>query len=426
MRHPFKIWLLAILVTFSSTFTAGLYAQTLVTGQPKELGFSPDRLQRLTDRFEQYIDDKKMAGSVILVARKGEVAYYEAIGMADIEAKKAMQKDAIFRIASQSKAIVSVGVMILQEQGKLLISDKVGDYIPEFAETTVAEPNEDGGYEVVKAKRAITIRDLLTHTAGINYGYGIMADAWSEAGIQGWYFADRDETISEVIPRIASLPNINHPGEKFVYGYNTDILGLVIEKVSGMPLDKFLQQEILDPLGMNDTHFFLPKNKAGRLATVYNPQNGELKPAPVEGTMNSQGAYIDGPRKCFSGGAGLLSTAKDYYLFLQMMANGGELNGKRILAPSTVQLMTSDHLHGIPYNDGMGFGLGFDVVLDVGAHGTYGSLGTFGWGGAYGSTYWVDPVEELVVVYFTQLRPGSVVKDQQMLRTLIYQSIISE
>ncbi len=413
----------SLLLLFNLIFYT-LFSQPLQVVTPETVGISSDRLERLTDRFEQYVADKHMAGSVILVARKGKVAYYNAIGMSDIESKKVMKEDAIFRIASQTKAIISVGVMVLQEQGKLLISDKVGDYIPEFSETTVAERKEDGGYEIVKANRAITIRDLLTHTAGINYGGGHVSDAWSEAGIQGWYFADRNETIGEVIPRMAGLPNVSHPGTRWVYGYNTDILGLVIEKASGKPLDEFLQQEILDPLGMKDTHFFLPKDKKDRLATVYDPREGALKPAPEKGTMDAQGAYINGPRKCFSGGAGLLSTAKDYYLFLQMLANGGELNGTRILAPATVDLMVTDHLDGIDFRPGLGFGLGFDVIKDTGAYGTYGSVGTFGWGGAYGSKYWVDPEEELVVVYFTQLRPGSVVSDQLMLRSLIYQSII--
>ena len=412
------------LILLFNLFFFTLFSQSLQVVTPETVGLSSERLERLTGSFEQYVTDKKMAGSVILVARKGKVAYYNAIGMSDIDSKRVMKEDAIFRIASQTKAIVSVGVMILQEQGKLLISDKVGDYIPEFSETTVAELKEDGSYEVVKASRPITIRDLLTHTAGINYGGGHVSDAWSEAGIQGWYFADRNKTIGEVIPRMARLPNVSHPGTQWVYGYNTDILGLVIEKASGKPLDQFLQQEVLDPLGMKDTHFFLPKEKRDRLATVYNPRDGALKPAPEKGTMNAQGAYINGPRKCFSGGAGLLSTAKDYYLFLQMLANGGELNGTRILAPSTVELMITDHLDGIDFRPGLGFGLGFDIVKDTGATGTYGSVGTFGWGGAYGSKYWVDPEEELVVVYFTQLRPGSVVSDQLMLRSLIYQSII--
>jgi CubicO group peptidase (beta-lactamase class C family) len=316
--------------------------------------------------------------------------------------------------------------MILQEEGKLLIQDPLSKYIPEFKETTVAEPKPEGGYAIVKAKREITIRDLLTHTAGIGYGSGVAADEWKRAGIQGWYFADREEPIAETVKRMASLPMDAQPGSQWVYGYSTDILGVVVERASGMPLDQFLKERIFGPLGMNDTQFYLSKDKVGRLATVYSPKEGDvLKPVPIAGTMNSQGAYVEGPRKSFSGGAGLLSTARDYYLFLQMMANGGTLNGKRILSPSTVHLMTVDHLRdGVTFRDGQGFGLGFDVVLDQGKRGMPGSVGEFGWGGAYGSSYWVDPAEELVVVYFTQLRPSTIVKDQLTLRALVYQALV--
>ncbi len=424
MKRPIQIRYSLVLAAFFY-FALSLFSQSLPSTSPESVGLSSERLERLTEKFQAYVDEDKMAGSVILIARKGKVAYFESIGMSDIKSKSKMEKDAIFRIASQTKAIVSVGIMILQEQGKLLISDKVGNYIPEFAETTVAEPKPQGGYQVVEAKRTITIRDLLTHTAGIDYGYGLAAEEWKSAGIQGWYFAHLDEPIAETIPRMAALPMVTHPGTKWVYGYNTDILGLVIEEVSGKSLDLFIKDEILDPLDMKDTHFYLPKDKADRLATVYNPRGDKLEPSPKDGTMDSQGAYIKGPRKSFSGGAGLLSTTTDYYLFLQMLANGGELNGTRIISPKTVELMTVDHLNGITFRDGQGFGLGFSVVNDIGAHGTYGSIGSFGWGGAYGSTYWVDPKEELVVVYFTQVRPGSAVSDQSTLRALIYQAMVN-
>jgi len=225
---------------------------------------------------------------------------------------------------------------------------------------------------------------------------------------------------------MAALPMDAQPGTAWVYGYSIDILGVIIERASGMPLDEFLQDRIFNPLGMADTHFYLPKNKTARLTTVYSPKEGSpLIPASVAGTMDSQGAYVDGPRKSFSGGAGLLSTATDYYFFLQMMANKGESNGKRILSPRTVDLMTMNHLSDeVSYNPGQGFGLGFSVVLNEGKRGQPGSVGEYGWGGAYGSTYWVDPKEELVVVYFTQVRPGSIVRDQLMLRALIYQALI--
>ncbi len=417
---------ISILFVFIVLVTS-LCAQDLPTGKPEELGFSSERLQRLTSVFQAYADDKKMSGSVVLVARHGKVAYFNSFGKRDIEANTSMQNDAIFRIASQSKALISVGIMILQEEGKLLISDPAGKYIPEFMETTVAEPREGGGYDIIKAKRKITLRDLLTHSAGIGYGYGLAADKWKEAGIQGWYFADRNEPVGATIARLAKLPMDAQPGEKFVYGYNTDILGAIIEKVSGKSLDEFITSRILIPLGMKDTHFYLPQNKVNRLAAVYSAYADKpLERSPDPGGMIGQGAYVNGPRKSFSGGAGLLSTASDYAKFLQMMLNKGTYNGARILAPSTVELMTVSHLGAIGYSrgTGIGFGLGFSVCEDLGDRGVPGSVGEFGWGGAYGSTYWVDPKEDLVVVYFKQLTPTNDLDDQAKLRTLIYQAII--
>ena len=404
-------------------------AQNLSNAKPEDVGMSSERLKRLTAVMEQYTKDGKMAGNVTLVARKGKIVYLEAFGDSDIEAKREMPKDAIFRIASQTKAIVSVGAMILQEEGKLKISDPVGNYLPEWKETTVAKKRDDGAYDVVKATRAITIRDLLTHTAGIGYGYGPAKKEWEEAGIQGWYFADRDEPIGATIARMASLPMDAEPGERFVYGYNTDILGAVIEQASGMNLDKFLKERVLDPIGMNDTHFYLPKNKVNRLSTSYMAYEGKpLERSPDPGLGMGQGHYVNGPRKSFSGGAGYLSTALDYAKFLQMMLNGGKFNGNQILSPKTVELMIADHVgvRDIPYGSrgGSGFGLGFSITKDVGERGEPGSVGTFEWGGAYGSTYWADPVEDLVVVYFKQLIPTNGVDDHAKLRNLVYQAII--
>ena len=402
------------------------FAQELKIADPAEIGFSSQRLDRIDQVFSRYVEEDQMAGSVILLARKGKVGYFKSFGYRDIAANSPMEKNAIFRIASQTKATISVGIMMLQEQGKLLISDPLSKYVPEFKETTVAVPKEKGGYEVEKANRQINLRDLLTHTSGFSYGGGPAAKEWEKAGIQGWYFADRDEPIAATVERMADLPANAQPGEDWVYGYSTDILGVVIERASGMPLDQFMLQNLFEPLGMNDTDFYLPQNKVDRLATVYKAEEGKpMTPVPAEGTMNAQGQYVEGPRVSFSGGAGLLSTAKDYYLFLQMLANGGELNGTRILAPSTVKLMTINHLsEDIDFRPGQGFGLGFSVITDLGLFGKPGSVGEFGWGGAYHSTYWVDPEEELVVVYFTQMRDGTVVDDHNMLRALLYQAIV--
>lgn len=386
---------------------------------------SSERLQFLTNALQQYVDKGQLSGAVALVARHGKIAYLKSFGKSDMENKLPMMDNSIFRIASQTKAIVSVGVMMLQEEGKLIISDPVGNYLPAFKETTVAV-SKDGKIESVKANRSITIRDLLTHTAGIGYGGGVASDLWKEAGIQGWYFADRDEPIQATVTRMAGLPFDAQPGEKFVYGYSTDILGALIEVVSGVSLDMFLKTRILDPLEMRDTHFYLPKDKSNRLAVVYSSTDKGLQRAPETGGMVSQGAYVNGPRKSFSGGAGYLSTANDYARFLQMMLNKGELNGKRIISRKTVELMTVNHLKEgvLPDANGTGFGLGFSIMEDVGIKGTMGSNGEFGWGGAYHSTYWVDPHEDLIVVYFTQLIPSKGLNDQDKLRALIYQALV--
>ena len=403
-----------------------LTGQELIPTLPENVGVSSERINNLNSVLQNYVDDNSISGAVALVARKNKIVFFDAVGKSDIEKNKVMEKDAIFRIASQSKAIISVGVMILQEQGRLLISDELGDYIPEFKKTNVEELNKEGDYEIVDAKRPITIRDLLTHTSGIGYGYGLSKDLWEEAKIQGWYFADRNEPILETVKRIASLPFEAHPGEKFVYGYNTDILGAVIEVISGQSLETFLQNRILTPLGMNDTHFYLPKSKVSRLATVYSSGDYGIVKAPVDGTMVSQGAYVKGPRKSFSGGAGFLSTALDYAKFLQMMLNGGKFDGKRIISRKSIELMTTDHLDQATFEwtKGTGFGLGFSVLTNLGLRGEYGTLGEYGWGGAYHSTYWVDPKEELLVVYLTQLIPAKKINDHGKLRAQVYQSLV--
>ena len=426
MRHrsnylKFQAWFLA-----SWIIVGTIFAQNFRTVKPETVGMSSKRLDLLTQQLNAYVSDKQLSGGVALVLRKGKAAYFHAFGHRDVTTQDQMKKDDIFRIASQSKALISVGIMILQERGQLLIQDPVDKYIPAFNQTTVAEVSPKDGYNIVDSRRKITLRDLLTHTAGISYGWGPAKDKWEEAKIQGWYFAFRDEPILETVKRIARLPMDAHPGEKFVYGYNTDILGAVIEVVSGQPLDEFLQYEIIKPLKMVDTHFYLPQKKSERLATVYSSTENGIKKAPDPGMATGQGHYIDGPRKSFSGGAGLLSTAEDYATFLQMMLNGGEMGQTRILSRKSVELMTVDHISNIdfPWNNGVGFGLGFSILKDVGSRGTPGTVGEYGWGGAYHSTYWVDPVEELVVVYFTQLIPANGMNDHAKLRTLVYQAII--
>ena len=427
------------------------YGQQLRPDLPENNGMSSERLANINAVFSDYVAEGKLPGAVVLAARNGKIVYHQAAGMSDIEEKKPMQTDNIFRIASQTKAIVSVGIMMLQEEGKLLLSDTLSKYIPEFEHTKVAlasatlrKKGNMNAHRIVKAKRQIRIRDLLTHTSGIGYGYGPAKKKWEKAGIQGWYFAHRNEPILETVKRMAKLPMEAHPGERYVYGYSTDILGTVIEIASGQPLDVFLQKRILDPLGMVDTHFYLPTSKASRLSVVYSQCGDKLIRAAEKGipqfkwddkekctgNNQTQGHYLNGPRRSFSGGAGLLSTSKDYAIFLQMMLNNGMYNGTRILSRKSVELMTANHLNGVHYKDvkfpwdsGVGFGLGFSVTTDAGDRGVLGSEGEYGWGGAYHSSYWVDPNENLVVVYFTQVAPITL-DDHQKLRNLIYQAIV--
>jgi len=312
--------------------------------------------------------------------------------------------------------------MILQEEGKLLLDDPISRYIPEYANARVAVPSEDKktkGYSTVPAKRRITIRDLLTHTAGISYGDGLAKDEYFAAGIQGWYLADKKEPIGEIVKKLAALPFDAQPGERWIYGYNTDILGYLVERVSGMTLAEFFDKEITGPLGMTDTHFFLPKEKLNRFTSVYGVDGkGGLK--LMEDSRDN--FYVKGPRTCYAGGAGLLSTAEDYARFLLMLEGDGKLGSTRILSPNSVELMTVDHV-GDLYNPG-GFGLGFWVTERLGRDGQPGSVDSFGWGGAYHTTYWVDPAEKLVAVLMTQLMPAGNSDLHERFRAMVYQAIV--
>jgi CubicO group peptidase (beta-lactamase class C family) len=405
-----------------------LAAQGPPVTAPEEVGLSSERIGRLDTLVQQYVDEGKVAGVVALIARRGRVAHLKDYGFADIENRTPMTQDVIFRIASMTKAVTSVAVMILVEEGSLSLYDPLSRYIPAFSNSTVAVAAEDAnassrGYTVVEAERPITIRDLLTHTAGINYGTGLVEAEYRQAGLYYWYFADKDEPIGASIERLAGLPFVAQPGERWVYGFSTDVLGYLVEVVSGMTLAEFFQSRIFDRLGMQDTHFYLPPDKRSRLAAVYQAtEDGRIVRAPDEGM--GQGDYIEGPRLSFSGGAGLLSTAQDYARFLQMMLNGGELDGTRLLSPKTVQLMTANHVDDLYADGDLGFGLGFEVDDDVGRAGRVGSEGAYGWGGAYYTLYWVDPVEELVAVFMAQLLPSGGLDLQGKFRTLVYGAIV--
>jgi len=401
-------------------------AQALPATSPEAVGLSRDRLERLRSVMQDYVDRGRIAGLVTIVARGGKVAHFETFGRLDVELNVPMRKDAIFRMASMSKAVTSVAVVMLMEEGKLLLADPVSKYLPAFRQTSVAVPGPAGAsgrVGLVPAKRDITIRDLLTHTAGVSYGEGPAAAQWKAAGIQGWYLADRKEPIAAIADRIATLPFDAQPGERFVYGYATDILGALVEKVSGVPLDQFFRTRIFEPLKMVDSSFFLAPEKRPRLTTVYSAAPaGGIARAPDGGT--GQGDYVDGPRVCFGGGAGLLSTATDYTRFLQMLLNGGELEGARLLSPKSVELMTSNHV-GTLYSEGaVGFGLGFEIVEHVGRSGRLGSIGAISWGSAYYSRFFVDPQEKVVAVFLSQLVPSGGLDLQEKFRSLVYQAVV--
>lgn len=387
---------------------------------------SPERLAAIDALMKQYVDENLIAGAVALILQNGKPVYQHAAGWSDKEAGTRMANDTIFRIASQTKALTSVAILQLQEQGKLTVTDPVSKYIPEFAQTTVVAKNPPGA-SPVPAARPITLRDLLTHTAGISYGrepeieQQYAAKALGPAAGNGWYTADKNEATCTTMARLASLPFLEQPGSTFVYGYNTDILGCVVERASGMPLDEYFRTRITKPLGMKDTNFFLPKDQRSRLAAVYSTgPKGAIVRAPNDAT--GQGHYVDGPRKNFAGGAGLLSTANDYARFLEMIRNGGVLDGVRILSPRSVALMTTNQIGDLHKRDGMGFGFGFETVESYGASGME-APGAFGWGGAYGSNYRVDATSGLVVVLMIQLMPNNI-DFREKFASIVYQSLL--
>jgi CubicO group peptidase (beta-lactamase class C family) len=375
-------------------------------------GFSVERLARVDALIDQYVNDGRVAGVVALVLRDGKPVYEKAAGWADKEAGRKMTLDTEFRIASQTKALTSVAILQLMEEGKLTVNDRAGKWIPTFEKTTVGTKNENGtGLTLAAAKRPILIKDLLTHSAGISYGTEPEIAALYEAkGLgpaagYGWYFADKDQPICELMEQLGTLPFMAQPGEKWVYGYNTDILGCIVEKASGVSLDEFIRSHITGPLGMKDTHFFLPPEKRERFAAVYGSDaNGKAVRQP-EG-QKGQGSYVDGPRKSFSGGAGMISTARDYATFLEALRNGGALGKVRILSPHAVQLMTTNQIGKLRGEASNGMGFGFDAVERYGGNGME-SVGSWGWGGAYGTSYRVDPEERLVTVLMIQMLPNN-------------------
>ncbi len=416
-----------------STILLGLFlaaplaalADPLPTATPESVGLSEERLGRITEALKASIAKGDIPGAVLLISRKGKVAYFEAMGSLDPEKKTPMTKDGIFRIYSMTKPIATVAAMMLLEEGKLGLSDPVAKYIPAFKDVKVGEekPGADGKptLELVVPKRAMTIQDLMRHSSGLTYGFfgeGLVKKAYLEAKL-----GEGDPTTAEFVDRLAKLPLVYHPGTTWDYSQSTDVLGRVIEVVTGKPLYQALKSMLLDPLGMTDTSFYVTDPaKQARIA----------EPFASDRTIGA-GATVNDPRvamKYESAGGGMVSTATDYARFLQMLANGGTLEGKRYLSPRTIAYMTSDHMGDVvkrgPYDlmgPGYKFGLGFAVRTDTGLVPYAGSAGDYYWGGAGGTAFWVDPQEKMFVVYMMQA-PSKRLPYRIMLRNMVYAAIV--
>ncbi len=384
----------------------------------------PERIARLQAAVQREIDQGRLAGAVTYLARHGQPVFFQAQGLARVEENEAMRPDTLFRLASMSKAVTTVAAMMLYEEGHFLLRDPIHKWLPAFANMRVAVPPPPGSPagtppRLEPPRRAITVRDLLLHTAGLTYGAGPAADEWNRAGFNDWYLLNRDETIAQWTERLAILPLQGHPGEAFQYGYATDVLGRLIEVWSGLPLERFVEQRITTPLRMADTHFFLPPEKAPRLAHVYALEAGRL--VLKETPANSD--FLRGPRKLASGGAGLISSASDYARFLQMLLNGGVLDGVRLLHPATVAMMTRDHLGAKFTGDAEGAGFGFWVAVNPGTRSELASPGTYGWGSAYVPQYMVDPETRSVFIFLAQLRPAGDSTINQRVKILARQAL---
>lgn len=396
----------------------------LPVAAPGEVGISAERLARIGPAMQRYIDRRLVPGTVTLVARRGKVVHFEARGFMDVERAVPMRVDAIFRIASMSKPVTSAALMMLWEEGLFHLDDPVADYLPEFADVRVSTTGDASGEsgELVEPRSPMTIRQLLTHTAGL-------ANAWigNTAHYARTFEGADDGDLDGYVRRLASLPLNYHPGEAWQYSAATDVVGRLVEVLSGRPLDRFLEERIFRPLDMPDTRFFLDERHAERLSTQYTP--GEDGTIRLQDPGSIESRWIAGPKSLFRGAGGLVSTARDYARFQQAILNGGELDGIRILGPLTVSLMLENHIGGlVPWltGPGFGFGLGYAVVTDRGAAGTPMSLGAAFWGGAYATLSWIDREQELVGVFMTQVRPYDHIAIRQDFRTLAYQAVVEE
>lgn len=427
MAYVKKTGRILVHVSFLLMLTASAFSHGLPMVEPETVGLSTERLSRIDKMMEAHIAERKIAGGVILLARHGKIAHLGAYGMMDVEAEKPMMSDSIFRIASMTKQITSVAVMMLYEEGHFRLREPVSNFIPAFKEMRVlpSESDEDSAAPV-PATRQITIWNLLTHTSGLTYHWNErLGPLYNDAGITHGLLQD-ESTLAEKMQVLATIPLLHQPGARVEYGLSIDVLGYLVEVVSGMPLDQFFSERIFKPLGMIDTHFFIPEAKRERIATVYERTgDGPIMRKSQEPTVNGSLIYstdypYNGPQTYFSGGAGLVSTASDYARFAQMMLNNGEFDGVRLLSRKTVELMTTPQLAdiGVDY----GFGLGFGIVQDESDLKEIGSVGTYNGGGFFFTSFFIDPQEQMLGIFMCQLHPGG--SDlAERIRILSYQAI---
>ncbi|MGI4865712.1 MAG: serine hydrolase domain-containing protein [Janthinobacterium lividum] len=416
-----------LLLSSPSAFAQMAKPAVLHEAAPATAAISPEGLQRIDELLQEVTADGRVPGTVALVARDGKIVYRKAFGYTDAVTKTPLRPDAIVRIASQTKAITSIGLMLLYDEGKFQLDDPISKYLPAFRNAKVLATfnPKDSSYTTVPARSEVTIRQLFTHTSGIGYpvigskeAQAIYAKAHIPSGI-----GSPSGTLAPAIDALGPLPLMHQPGERFTYGISIDVLGRLIEVLSKQPLDQYLRARLFEPLGMRDTYFYLPADKQARLMPLATEYQGRTVPMPKSGMLGLRPDYPNLPGTYFSGGAGLSSTIDDYAAFLQMMLNGGTYNGHRLLKPETVQLITQNQMGEV--NQGLNkFGLGFSIVTPKAAAQTSQTAGSYEWGGIFGTDYWVDPTEKLVVLLYTQKFPHTNTPDLvPQFRKLVYAAL---
>jgi len=401
----------------------------LQSASPEAVSFSSERLKRIDNNINDWIKDGRLNGCVALIVRNGKIVYHKAFGYDDPDKTKPIRADNIFRIASQTKAITSTAIMMLYEEGKFLLDDPVSKYIPEFSKQQVVDKfNEaDTTYTTVPSKSEVTIRQLLTHTSGISYpqiGTKQANAIYHKAGLLAGIGVEKGRSLADDVKTIAKLPLMHQPGERWTYGFNIDILGYIVELFSGISLDEFFQKRIFEPLGMKDTYFYLPASKYGRLVNLYEEKDRKLVlttgQVDFNGMVNSD--YPKMENNYYSGGGGLSSTAFDYAIFLQMILNGGEYNGKRLLGRNTVRMMLMNQAGDLSLGANK-MGLGFGITTEKGSSLLPTPEGVFEWGGAFATTYWADPKENLIGIFYRQLWRTTLGDLPNKFKVLVYQAL---